>query len=113
MKAGKLGALSAVTASLCCLGPVALVAFGLGGLGLGVLFSRYAGILLVAATLLLSLGWWLYTKETRRCRQAQCQMPGRTGTFATLIVASTIVGAVALMHLWPLVNQACGAACPR
>ncbi len=113
MNAGKLGALSAVTASLCCLGPAMLVAFGLGGLGLGALFSQYAGVLIGVAAMLLVLGWRLYSKEAQRCRNAQCQMPGRTGTLAMLAAASIIGGATALMHLWPLLNQACGAACPR
>ncbi len=113
MKAGKLGVLSAVTASLCCLGPAVLAAIGLGGVAAGALFARLTWIFLGPATALLVLGWRFYATEARRCQQAQCRMPGRSLTVSTLAVASLIVGAVALIHLWPVLSQACGAACPR
>ena len=114
MNAGKLGALSAVTASLCCLGPAALAAIGLGGLAAGALFARLTGIFLGLAAVLLVLGWRLYATEAKRCRQAQCRMPRRSLTVSALAAASLIVGAVALLHLWPAFNQfACSVSCPR
>jgi hypothetical protein len=114
MKAGKLGALSAVTASLCCLGPAALAAIGLGGLAAGALFARLTWIFLGLATALLALGWRLYAMEAKRCQQAQCRMPGRSLSVSTLAAASLIVGAIAFMHLWPALNQfVCSVSCPR
>lgn len=114
MKAVKLGALSALIASACCLGPAALVAVGLGGLGLGVLFARFAGVLAGAGVVLLLVGWRAYLAERRWCAKTQCQMPGRTATLVTLGAASAIVAGFALMHLWPTLHQfACSVSCPR
>ncbi len=114
MKATRLGIFSAFTASLCCAGPAVLIALGLGGLGGSAFFGRFAVVLVGIAMVLLGLGWWLYAKEVRQCRAAQCQMPGRTATLATLAVASVIVAGFALIHLGSLVNKAaCALSCPR
>lgn len=114
MKAVKIGALSALTASACCLGPAALAAVGLGGLGLGMFFARVSGLLVAAAAALLGLGWWRYLAERRRCVQDQCHMPGRIAALVTLGAASVIVMGFALMHLSPFVNKAaCALSCPR
>lgn len=114
MKAAKLGALSALTASACCLGPAVLVAVGLGGLGIGGFFARFSGVLVGVAAVLLLAGWRLYLSERRRCTQARCRMPGRAATLMTLVVASIIVAGFALMHLGPLFSRAaCAISCPR
>lgn len=114
MKAARLGVFSALIASACCLSPAVLVAVGLGGLGLGVLFARFSLALVVIAVVLLLVGWRAYLAERKRCAQAQCHMPGRTATLVTLGVASIIVAGFALMHLWPLATKAtCAISCPR
>lgn len=41
MTPDRLGILSALFASVCCLGPVLLVVLGLGSLGLGAFLGRY------------------------------------------------------------------------
>lgn len=113
MKAARLGIFSALTASACCLGPAALVAVGLGGLGFGALFTRLSGLWVAVAVVLLAFGWRLYFAEARRCRATQCRMSGGRTTFVTLSVASVVVAGFALMHLWPLVGQAaCAISCP-
>ncbi len=114
MNAVKLGIGSALTASACCLGPAALAAVGLGGLGAGVFFTRFAGLLVAGAAVLLAFGWRRYVAEARRCRTAHCQMAGGKVTPAVLSVASIVVAGFALMHLWSLVTQAaCAISCPR
>lgn len=114
MMPGKLGALSAVTASLCCLGPAVLAAIGLGGLGVGAYFIQYSGVLVGIAALLLLTGWRGYFAETRRCRTAQCRMSGGRATLAVLSVASFVVVGFALMHLGPLFSKAaCAISCSR
>lgn len=114
MKAEKLGALSALTASACCLGPAVLAAAGLGGLGFGIYFVRFSGVLVAAAVVLLALGWRLYLTEHRRCAQTQCRMRGGKTALITLSLASVIVAGFAVMHMGPLFSKAaCAISCPR
>ena len=114
MKAGKLGVLSAITASACCLGPAALAAVGLGGLGAGIFLVRYSGWLVGLAVVLLALGWRIYLAEAKRCKAAQCLMPGSVSVLTILLVASVVVAGFALMHLGPLFfKAACAISCPR
>lgn len=113
MKAARFGIFSALTASACCLGPVALAAIGLGGLGAGALFARFSGLLVAAAAALLTLGWRTYFTEARRCKMAQCRMASGVSTLAILTVASVVVAGFALLHLGPMFSRAaCAISCP-
>jgi len=114
MNAVRLGIGSALTASACCLGPAALAAVGLGGLGVGVLFARFSGVLVAVAAVLLAFGWRRYVAEVKHCKAAQCRMAGSKVTLVTLSIASLIVAAFAWMHLGPALSQAaCAITCAR
>lgn len=114
MNAVRLGIGSALTASACCLGPAALAAAGLGGLGVGVIFTRFSGLLVAVAAVLLAFGWRRYFTEAKRCRTAECRMSGGIATLAVLSIASVVVAGFALMHLGPLATQAaCAISCLR
>lgn len=114
MNAVKLGIGSAFTASVCCLGPAVLAAAGLGGLGLGVFFARFSGLLAAVAAALLALGWRQYFAEARRCKAAQCRMPGGVSALTILSVASVVVAGFAIMHFGPALSRAaCAIPCPR
>ncbi len=114
MKTVKLGIGSAFTASLCCLGPAVLAAAGLGGLGLAAWFTRYSGLLVGIAALLLAWSWWVYFREARQCARAQCRMAGGKVALITLSIASVVVAGFAAMHLGPVFSKvACAISCPR
>ncbi|MBI1953860.1 MAG: hypothetical protein HYS41_07040 [Candidatus Omnitrophica bacterium] len=114
MNAVKLGIGSALAASACCLGPAALAAAGLGGLGAGVFFARFSWLLVAAAAVLLGLGWRQYLAQAKRCQATQCRMPGGAGALVILSVASVVVAGFALMHLGPLAAKAaCAVSCQR
>jgi len=114
MNAVKLGVGSALTASACCLGPAVLAAAGLGGLGVGIFFARFSGLLVAVAAVLLAFGWRRYITEVKHCKAAHCRMAGGKVTLATLSIASLIVAAFTWMHLGPALSQAaCAISCPR
>lgn len=114
MNAARLGVLSAFTASACCVGPAALAAAGLGGLGLGIFVVRFSSVLVVGAAILLVVGWRRYLAEHRRCAQAQCRMGSGKAALITLSLASVIVAGFAVMHMGPLFSKAaCAVSCPR
>lgn len=114
MNVVKLGIGSALTASACCLGPAALAAVGLGGLGVGVFFTRFSGLLVAAAVVLLAFGWRRYFAEVKHCKAARCRLAGGMVTLVTLSIASLVVAAFAWMHLGPAFSRAaCAVTCAR
>lgn len=100
MKASKFGILSALLASVCCLGPVLLVLLGLGSLGFGSLIGRYHGWFIGAAAVLLTYAWRSYLKESQRCRSEACEMVQRKTTRTVLIIASAAVAIFMGLNLY-------------
>ncbi len=100
MKAHRLGILSAVVASVCCLGPPLLILLGLGSLGLGSFFGRYHWYFILAGTVLLGFAWRSYLKEKRRCTTEGCRMVKGGTTRSILSVASFIVAIFLGLNLY-------------
>ncbi|MBI3454890.1 MAG: cation transporter [Candidatus Rokubacteria bacterium] len=105
MKAARLGILSALTASVCCLGPVLLVLAGLGSLGFGALIGRYHWWFIGAAIALLAYAWRSYLKEARRCKTASCEMARGKTTRTMLILASVVVAVFVGLNLYTYASQ--------
>jgi len=91
MKAAKVGVFSALVASICCVGPLVVLALGLGSLGLGAIFGRFHWVFIAAAMVILTAAWVLYRKESRRCEAAHCEMEGRKLARTTLLLATIAV----------------------
>ncbi|MBI4357992.1 MAG: cation transporter [Candidatus Omnitrophica bacterium] len=100
MKAKGFGILSALTASVCCLGPLLLIVVGLGSLGLGAVLGRYHWYFILGAVFLLSFAWRNYFKEKRSCESARCEMEGKKMTRNVLILASAIVLTFASLNFY-------------
>ena len=100
MKAKGLGILSALTASVCCLGPLLLIALGLGSLGLGAALGRYHWYFILGAALLLAFAWRRYFKEKKSCESAHCEMAGKKMTRNVLLLASSVVLLFAGLNLY-------------
>ena len=91
MKAKDLGILSALTASVCCLGPLLLIVLGLGGLGLGAVLGKYHWYFILGAALLLAFAWRIYFQEKKSCESNLCEMEGKKMTRNVLLAASAVV----------------------
>lgn len=105
MKAARLGILSALTASVCCLGPILLVLAGLGGLGFGALIGRYHWWFIGAAMALLIYAWRSHLKETHRCKAASCEMARGQTTRTVLTLASVVVAVFVGLNLATYASQ--------
>lgn len=105
MKADRLGLLSALMASVCCVTPLVLVLLGLGSLGIGAVLGRFHWWFNLAAIGLLTYGWWGYGKEQGRCRRAHCEMPRSKRTRTVLGAASLVVAAFASLNLYTHASQ--------
>lgn len=105
MKADKLGILSALFASVCCVTPLILVLLGLGSLGIGAVLGRFHWWFLGAALILLTTAWRRYVQERRRCATERCEMASGTPTRWTLLVASFVVAVFAGLNVYTFASQ--------
>jgi len=105
MKADKLGILSALLASVCCVTPLILVLLGLGSLGIGAVLGRFHWWFLGAALVLLTAAWRRYVQERKRCATERCEMASGTPTRWTLLVASLVVAAFAGVNVYTVASQ--------
>src|SRR6266849_529280 len=62
--------LAAITASLCCIGPLMAVALGAGGFAASALFEKWRPVFLGVTFALLELAWYLtYRKPKTMCAE--------------------------------------------
>lgn len=105
MKADKLGILSALFASVCCVTPLLLVLLGLGSLGIGAVLGRFHWWFLGGALVLLTVAWRRYFQERRRCTTDHCEMASGTPTRWTLLGASLVVAVFAGLNVYTFASQ--------
>lgn len=87
--AGKAGIVSAILASACCIGPLLLVAVGLGG---GAAFlGRYHWLFLAAGVGVLTWAWIKFIREKRACDCEGKPMASRRAGLFMLLAATAIV----------------------
>src|SRR6266571_5717678 len=87
MKAKYAGILSAILGSICCVGPLLLIAVGLGT-GAAVI-GRYYWFLVIGAIAVLAWAWVKHFREETRCEHRP--MDGRGISLFTLLIASAVV----------------------
>src|SRR6266516_6085626 len=89
MKANQAGILSAILASTCCIGPLLLLAIGVGS---GAVFiGRYHWFFIIGAMVALTLAWAKYLREKTVCDCEHKAMGGRRSGMFTLLIATVIV----------------------
>src|SRR6266545_4757407 len=89
MKAKQAGILSALLATTCCVGPLVLVAIGLGS-GAAIV-GRYHWFFLIGGIAVLSWAWAKYLREKTMCDCEHKTMQGRRSGMFTLLIATVIV----------------------
>lgn len=106
MKTKNLGILSALFASVCCLGPLILALIGLSSLGLGRIVGKYHWWFLGAGILLIIIAWTNYFKEKRACDLKACQMENKRITQIILTFATLIVVFFVSLNLYTYLGKA-------
>lgn len=104
MKAKGLGILSALTASACCLGPLVLIALGLGSLGFGATLGKYHWYFITGAGVMLAIAWMSYFKENKSCSSKQCTMEGKNVTRNILVGATLVVMTFVGLNVYTYAN---------
>lgn len=98
-RAGVLGALSAVLASVCCGLPILMIVFGLGGLGLGSILGKHHWYFTGAGAVLLAVGWTVFLRERQRLRATGSEIRNAHLTPALLTIASVAVAGFGLLNV--------------
>jgi mercuric ion transport protein len=97
-------AVSAVAASLCCIGPLVALALGLGGFAGAAFFAKWRPFLLGVTLLLLGLAWYLNYRKPRNgvCSETDACAAEMTSRWnkSILIVATVLVLAAAGFPAW-------------
>ena len=89
MKAKNAGILSAILGSICCIGPLLLVAIGVGS---GAVFiGRYHWFFIIAAMAVLTWAWAKYLREKTVCDCEHKTMGGRLSAILTLLITTALV----------------------
>jgi mercuric ion transport protein len=89
MKAKQAGILAALLASICCAGPLLLVAVGLGSGTVSV--GRYHWFFLIGGLAVLTWAWAKYLREKTICDCEHKPMGGRRSGMFTLLAATLLV----------------------
>jgi copper chaperone CopZ len=89
MKAKNVGILSAILGSICCVGPLLLIAVGLGAGAAGI--SRYHWLFIAAAIVALAFAWTRYFREKTTCACEPKTVQWRRSGTVTLLIATAIV----------------------
>ena len=98
-KAGMLGALSALFASVCCGVPLLLIVLGLGGLGFGSVFGRYHWYFTGIGVVLLAGAWYVFLRERSRIRARGAEMRNARFTTAMLAIATIAVAGFGVLNV--------------
>ena len=89
MKANQAGILAVVLGSTCCIGPLLLVAIGVGSAA--ALVGRYHWFFIIAALAVLTWAWAKYLREktVRDCQHKA--MGGQRSAILTLLITTALV----------------------
>ncbi len=106
LKTSGIGLVSSSISSLCCLLPLAVVALGLGSGAFMAVTMRYSSIFIPMGLVGVSLGYYLYFRERRRCAQLVCQMAGSRVNLALLLVSTLILISATTLVAFPSYTNA-------
>ncbi|MGB9856261.1 MAG: mercuric transporter MerT family protein [Caldisericum exile] len=95
--------ISAIIASICCIGPVILAILGLGGAGLFSKFGSFRPYLIGVTAILLGLAFYLtYRKREVLCEDGTCKIKGASRWNKIALWVAT--GLIAFLIAFPYLN---------
>jgi len=91
VRSEKLGWLSVVLASACCVLPLAAVLVGLGSVGLGSILGGLGIYFDLGGLVVLAVAWFYFLRERRRAYALNSSVRGERRTMAALSIATVLV----------------------
>lgn len=105
MKSEKLGWLSVILASACCVLPLAAVLIGLGSVGLGSILGGLGIYFDLGGLVVLAVAWFYFLRERRRAYALNSGIRGERRTMAALSIATVLVVVFAGSGLAPAIMR--------
>ncbi len=66
---------TAFVASSCCIGPLAFILLGVGGIGLGASFEKYRPLLIVLTSILIGFSYYMVNRPLeKQCIDGKCDI---------------------------------------
>ena len=66
---------TAFVASSCCIGPLAFIFLGVGGIGFGASFEKYRPLLIILTTILIGISYYLVNRPLKKlCVDGNCDI---------------------------------------
>ena len=66
---------TAFVASSCCIGPLAFIFLGVGGIGFGASFEKYRPLLILLTTILIGISYYLVNRPLeKQCIDGKCDI---------------------------------------
>ncbi len=91
------GIVTAIVASLCCIGPVLVALVGIGSVGAFAIFETYRPYLIGATILLLGVGFYLvYMRREVRCEDGTCKIQDAGKWNKVSVWGATFLAAIAI-----------------
>lgn len=97
MKAKQAGMLSAALASACCIGPLLLIAIGIGSAA--AFLGRFHWFFLVGGIAVLTWAWAKYVREKTVCDCEHKSMPGRRSALVAMLITTVLVFSFADLNI--------------
>ncbi|MGD8228598.1 MAG: hypothetical protein PVH82_15940 [Desulfobacteraceae bacterium] len=91
---------SAIVAASCCVIPLAAILLGIGSGAFMVYVMKYSYIFIPVGVIGVSLGYYFYFREKRKCKALACQMAGGRLNLISLIMATAIVVMAIVINLF-------------
>jgi len=91
------GIITAIIASLCCIGPVLVALIGIGSVGAFAVFENYRPYLIGATILLLGVAFYLvYRKREAKCEDGSCKIQDAGKWNKVGVWSATFLAAIAI-----------------
>jgi hypothetical protein len=92
---------SAIVASLCCVLPLAVVMLGLGSGAFMMYTMKYSYIFIPIGIVGVSLGYFFYFREKKKCDALSCRMAAGKFNLVMLIFSTIVVVMAIAFYVFP------------
>ena len=105
------GVFTGFAASLCCIGPLLSLSFGLGSFAASTWFAKWRPVFLLLTFGLLALAWWLtYRRPKEDCVDGTCARPPGRAVRISLWLGTLVAVAAAVYPSLPALRPASSSA---
>jgi len=92
---------SAILAASCCVLPLAAILLGIGSGAFMMVAMKYSAIFIPIGVIGVSLGYFFYFRERKKCQALACRMAAGKFNLVVLIMATVVVLMAIVFNVFP------------